>query len=139
MIAAELIDTARSYVGVRYVHQGRSTRGVDCLGLILSVCNDCKLLPPGFRSAANYGPIPKGELQAAVEEHCGPPTGLQICGSLALIRWHGHRHAGHIAFVTGANLIHAYSRQGRVVEHGLRPPWTRLVVGIYQMPGIDYT
>jgi cell wall-associated NlpC family hydrolase len=136
--AAELIDIARSYVGVRYVHQGRSRRGVDCLGLILAVCNDCKLLPPDFKPAANYGQIQQGELRKAVEVHCGPPTGLQLCGALALISWPGHRHAGHIAFVTGPNMIHAYSRSEKVVEHGLRPPWTRLIYGFYKIPGVDY-
>lgn len=136
--AQHLVDIARSYLGVRYVHQGRTPRGVDCGGLIILVCGDCGLDVPASLRTANYGPIQKGGLRKAVEDHCGVATGRQACGSIALICWPGHREPGHIAFVTGENLIHAYSRSEKVVEHGLRAPWARLIAGFYEIPGVAY-
>ena len=35
--------TARTYLGVRFVHQGRSIQGVDCLGLLMLVAQELGL------------------------------------------------------------------------------------------------
>jgi len=36
----DVIRQARSYIGTRYRHQGRSVRGLDCAGLIIRVAWD---------------------------------------------------------------------------------------------------
>lgn len=37
----KFIKALRSYLGVKYRHQGRSQFGVDCLGLIICALRDC--------------------------------------------------------------------------------------------------
>ena len=36
----EIADTARNYLGVPFVHQGRSPQGLDCVGLLVQVAED---------------------------------------------------------------------------------------------------
>ena len=35
-----IIKAARSWVGVKYRHQGRGRKGIDCVGLLIEVCKD---------------------------------------------------------------------------------------------------
>src|SRR5260370_35936670 len=39
----DMVDCARSYVGVPYFHCGRNRNGLDCLGLLLVVAHDLDL------------------------------------------------------------------------------------------------
>lgn len=136
--AKQVITAARRYRGVRYRHQGDSRHGCDCWGLVRATCKDLGLFPNGFNVPRDYGRIGDGELQKKVEEHCGAPVIDAVAGCLVLISWPGAVHAGHLAFFTGENLIHSYSRMGKVVEHGFRAPWTKLVHGFYKLPGVIY-
>lgn len=38
--AAEIVAAANRYVGCRYRHQGRTSTGIDCAGVIICVGND---------------------------------------------------------------------------------------------------
>lgn len=33
----QIVDEAKKYIGVKFLHQGRSIHGVDCIGLIIAV------------------------------------------------------------------------------------------------------
>lgn len=37
----DFVEAARSYLGTRWVHQGRSKAGIDCLGLVVRSAWDC--------------------------------------------------------------------------------------------------
>jgi hypothetical protein len=37
---AAIVRAAKSYLGVRFRHQGRDRTGLDCVGLVVRVCND---------------------------------------------------------------------------------------------------
>lgn len=41
---SEVIDLARSYLGTRWLHQGRSRGGIDCAGLVIVVGNELGLI-----------------------------------------------------------------------------------------------
>lgn len=137
--AEQVIKAARRYVGVRYRHQGDSRHGCDCWGLIRATCiTDLGLFPSGLNVRRDYGYVSDGELEKKVAEHCGNPIASPVLGCLVVIAWPGTTHAGHLAFFTGENLIHSYSRMGKVVEHGFRAPWPKLVRGFYKLPGVTY-
>jgi len=40
----DIIELARSYLGVRWLHQGRGRNGIDCAGLVIVVGNELKLI-----------------------------------------------------------------------------------------------
>ena len=35
---AEVVEAARSLIGMPWVHQGRNEHGIDCLGLVVTLC-----------------------------------------------------------------------------------------------------
>ena len=130
-----LIQEARTWVGVPFLHQGRSREGVDCVGLVIVVGRALGILPRDFERTA-YGRVPHaGKLLQEIAAHC-VSTATACPGSLLVLRWQGDPH--HIAICTGANLIHANARVGRVVEHGYRHPWPKLTQSVWRMPGVEY-
>lgn len=47
----EFIEAARTYIGVRWLHLGRTREGVDCVGLLLCAADDCGMkheMPPPY-------------------------------------------------------------------------------------------
>ena len=126
--ATAVIQEARSWLGVPYLHQGRSRHGVECLGLVLEVGRATGFLDPKL-DWTNYGRLPlRSFLEQQVAAHCrrvesaGP-------GSLVVIKW--TRVAAHLALCTGDTIIHACASRKQVVEHGYR--------GVITYGGIGYS
>jgi hypothetical protein len=139
MTASEqLIATAREWVGVPWVHQGRSRDGVDCIGLLIVVC-----LPLGLMSAGErwtqYRRTPSGrELVAVLDARLERSSSMEP-GCVMLIR--GAVEPQHVAFCAGESMIHAWARaprRPRVVQHRIDAAWRRLTVGTYRIPGVAY-
>lgn len=135
----QLIDEARSWVGVPYRHQGRSRRtGVDCIGLIVAVAQRFELFPAHVRPPANYTRRPiDGQLERQVAALCTPIEAPEA-GCLVLMRWNPRAPASHCGIITGENMVHAYGGNAKVVEHGFRGPWPRRVHSLWRLPGVDY-
>lgn len=132
-----LIDTARSWLGVPYLHQGRSRLGVDCVGFVISLLDSLDSLPAGFKTPQNYGRRGDGRLAAEVERYCVPVTKASP-GVLVTIRWSRDSEPTHVGLCTGTTIIHCYQRAGCVVEHGYRAQWLQLTTGLYRLPGVLY-
>lgn len=149
MKPADLTAVFRSWTGVPWVHQGRTRHGVDCGGLIVCALEQAGLLPPEFPDPEAYGRAPQPGLAKLVERYC-TWTEQPAEGLLVLIRWAPSQDPSHLAYLTGRNLVHAYSRavgrtrggattqQGRVLEHRYGEPWLRQTVGLYEIPGVQY-
>lgn len=138
MIAAELVAAARTWLGVPFVHQGRSRLGVDCAGLVVALMRDNGLMPVGFRDERTYGRSPRTEMQDTVTRFMRPAPG-PAAGVLVLIRWRVHEHASHVALLTERDtIIHSYQSAGEVVENGYRGPWLRRTAGLWLFPGVTY-
>lgn len=132
-----LIEEARSWVGVPYLHQGRSRLGVDCAGFLVALMRGAGELPSDFRDVRNYGRRPNGELEALVARHCvRVPTAAS--GLLVLIQWRGHSRPSHTALLTGPTMIHCYERRRAVVEHSYRGMWIRDTHSLWRLPGVKY-
>lgn len=144
----------RSWLGVPWVHQGRTRHGIDCAGLIVCALGNLGLLPRGFVDPIAYGREPQPQLSKLVERWCIWTETPQE-GTLVLMRWAPNQDPAHLGYCSGRNLIHAYSRQvgrtrgtrtvpapytqrGRVLEHRYGEPWVRQTVGIYLLPGVEY-
>ena len=126
-----MLDEARRWIGVPFLHQGRRRTGVDCIGLVIVTLQAVGRLPPDFERT-DYGRIPnRDELQQKIAAYC---TRLEHPepGCMLTLRW--NRLAGHTALYTGETIIHAYQRIGYVVEHGYRGPWIRRTDAAWRLP-----
>lgn len=145
MITAEqFVAGARSLVGVPWLHQGRSRRGIDCIGLPKLAAESQGLDVDGFLGdlgvvdSRNYGRTPSGGLLATLERHC-QKIEEPVTGCLILIQFPGEKMPRHFGIYTGkGTIIHANGKIGRVVEHGYRMSWVRWTHSFWLARGVDY-
>ena len=136
----EYIDECRKYLGVRWQHQGRSDKGLDCAGLLIVPAITLGILQPE-QNVADYGRTPHDDtLTRLLHQHCrrlGHWRDAQPGDILAIKYAAPHPH--HLMVVTrsynpswGFYVIHAYGSTeagGGVVEHRVDERWLRSVRG----------
>jgi cell wall-associated NlpC family hydrolase len=126
MIEHQFVAAARGYIGVPCRHQGRSRRGLDCIGLVVVAARDCGLDPP---VAATYGRMQayrqfKPLLTAWCDRVGEPGPGI-----VALFMNAARLHVGILT--AEGTIIHAPGEGACVKEHRLnfavrqlwRPKW----------------
>lgn len=136
----ELVERARSFIGVPWQHQGRTPNGVDCIGLFHvsfeSAGLDLKnLIGPGDR--VNYGRGAQPELLQMVRQCC-ERISQPIDGCLIVMKFPQEQYPRHFGIYTKGNIIHADARAGKVVEHGYRGLWQRCQHSLWKIPGVSY-
>ena len=111
------IATARGFVGCRWRHRGRSSFGVDCIGLVVL----------GLRAAG-----------IEMREHFGDPVVELQPGDVVTMRGIGQPEPGHVGVVAEHSgyltLIHSYNADSntRVVEHRIDEHWLGRIAEIYR-------
>ncbi len=126
---------ARSYVGVRYLHQGHSRHGVDCVGLIRAVSDELGILPADHWPA-DYGKASSPKMAQYTARYC-TPAATAGDGIIALFLWKT-TYPHHIGILTSTGtLIHSYSKAQKVIEHGFRGPWLKMLDSLWRLPGVD--
>ncbi len=127
-----IISAASAYLGTRWHHQGRSTAGVDCIGLLVLTARDLGLT---VLDETGYSRQPDGrQLQAALEKHLQPIAEPEP-GAVLLMRF--EREPQHVALMAdGGDIIHAYAMARKVVRHRLDAIWSRRIVAVYRFPGV---
>lgn len=115
-VRKQVIEEARSYLGVRFCHQGRSRRGVDCAGLLFCVFDRVVGLK------YNYGPYPN-HLKSAMIFRKMKEFGDRIDkrsagpGDVVLMCFRGS--STHLGILTEKGVIHADGPIGKVIEHSI--------------------
>lgn len=113
----EIVEAARSYLGVRWVHEGRSRAGMDCIGLVCRVGTD---LGVEYEDMKGYDRVPNGQVFVNhVKKYLTPNrSGLILPGSVGLIRQSRYPcHAGIFSEKDGETyFIHAFLPRHKVVE-----------------------
>lgn len=128
----QIVDESRTHLGVRWVHQGRSRAGVDCIGLVIRVAHALGL---STFDIADYSRQPDPSMmRRLLGEHMEPVSQPQI-GDVLLMKF--EREPQHVAIVTDRGIIHAYAQARRVVEHRLDSLWKSRIVRAYQFKGIE--
>ena len=122
-----LIVAARAYLGVPFVHQGRTRHGLDCIGLLVCAARDAGAR---IEDRADYPRDPNGRLPIELDRQFDA-VDARIPGDILLMRFAGEPQ--HIALYTGATLIHSYASIRRVVEHRLDIKWARRIVQTYRI------
>jgi cell wall-associated NlpC family hydrolase len=133
---AVAIAQARSWVGVRFLHQGRTRFGADCLGFVAAFMAELHSMTMLDHLPRAYSRLPQEELTAGLARYCRE-IDLQPA-ALVLIQWPGTGFGSHAGIYTGENLIHCSAPEGKVVEHGYGRPWTHRTVSVWALPLVTY-
>ena len=131
-----LIDAARSYVGVKWRHRGRSKFGIDCIGLVVKSMEAAGIQ---MRDRLDYGREPwKDGLEHEMRAHFGEPVLDLKAGDVITMRGIGQLGAGHVGIVAEKNgyltLIHSYNADAnsRVTEHRIDEVWENRISEIFR-------
>lgn len=126
---------ARTYIGTRWVHQGRSRDGIDCAGLVVEVA---RTTHGNTFDVRDYAPQAQDETMLALCDRLMdrvPNTEIQP-GDVVVIRYDNQRHmaiVGDYPAPGALSLIHASSKHGKVVEHRLDSVWRRLIMAAFRL------
>lgn len=132
---AAFIDAARTYLGVKFKHQGRSRNGVDCVGLCVlamqaigRTCFDAKTYS---RHAQKQG------LRAALVRNLGEPIAKDQmrAGDIVLMAFVGE--PSHVGIITnhpygGFALLHTFAQMKKVVEHRMDEQWMDYISEVFR-------
>lgn len=137
MTRDDIVTTARSWLGVPFMHQGRTRAGVDCLGLAINVGWETGFLPRDY-DVQGYGRSPDGrmfgEMSRVLVRIPAPRYGCLVAMRFDKEPQHVAivgEHKGHLT------LIHSLDEGGRkVIETRLTHPWPSRIVGCFDVPGL---
>lgn len=133
----ELIEECRTYLGVPWRHQGRSRKGVDCVGFLLLALKHLNIY---MLEIKGYSRHPDGvELKAVMDkqpslERVYPPYKR---GDIALFRI--RREPQHVALLTESGtsdlgMIHSYNGGvKKVIEHDFADYWKQKIIAVYRL------
>lgn len=143
-----LVQAARRYLGVRFVHQGRSEHGLDCVGLVWIAYRDCGVTLDAYR-AYPAEPNPR-EMINRISDALGMPvanrpvpTSVLRPGDVVLMLLVGESQPHHVGLIGDypyggrLSVIHAHSMaapRGRVVEHRLGPSMAARITHVFRRP-----
>lgn len=150
---SELVAAARRYIDTRFVHQGRSSSGLDCVGLIWIAYRDCGVELDAHR--AYPGEPNTREMVARIRACLGEPVAagrvraeqLQV-GDVVMLVLPRERLPHHVGLITdyrlgGLAFLHANSMaravgrarlHGRVVEHRLDDRLIESITHVFRRP-----
>lgn len=133
----EIVNEARTWLGVRWRHQGRTRNGVDCAGLVWVVGNALGL---GEYDSAAYSRQPDGRsfLEHFAVEMDAVPVAAAVEGDVMCFR--SNRYPCHCAILSvkhdRLHIIHAYALMRGVFEEPLDVDWLKQRVAAFRFRGL---
>lgn len=131
-----VVKEARTWLGVRWQHQGRTRDGVDCAGLVVKVAH---ALGYSTFDTTDYTRQARDETMLALcREHLQPvPLAAVEPGDVLVLAFENQRHmaiVGDYPYAPGElSLIHAYAlAPHKVVEMRLDSVWRARVLGAFR-------
>lgn len=140
---SKIVELARSYIDVRFEHQGRTRSGLDCLGLIAVVAQDAGF-DYSFPQAYTANPTGQRIVEKA-EDYVVKPRRQgwdQTLPGDIVCMWGSHvgipQHFAIIGSMYGKKtMIHAFQRAGKVIEHNIIPFWAERYVATFCYPDTE--
>lgn len=135
---SEIARVARSYVGTPWTHQGKTRRGVDCVGLVYAVARDLRVLPAGI-VIPPYRTRPDASLIGYFDRYMKNIAPSDIATGSVLIYAYGSSpyHAGIVVDVNAGSLVHAYASRRKVVyDHMEAETSGRRLYRAFDFPGV---
>ncbi len=122
MSAVAFVAAARGYLGVPWVHQGRTERGMDCVGLIALSMRAIGIDAP---LTADYGRMQDyRQARRSLEEFCDRVGSPEI-GDIVLFKTSQSLHMAIVSEVEGVRptrVIQSLGPKSKVVDTGLQFP-----------------
>lgn len=138
----DIVDAAKTYIGVRYREQGRNRNGLDCAGLIVCAGVDADAFHPHAANtiAKNYSRRPNAEefTKHMIEAGCtrlryGDHTHGDIL-RLAFSNWPVHIGIYEIDERGIPWIIHAYLPMKKVVREPLSRELESIISTVWRYP-----
>ena len=138
MLREEVVEEARSWIGTRWRHQGRTRHGIDCAGLVIVVAQKFGLQDT---NPVDYPRRTSGDKFVTYFRAAGMvdiPYSERRPGDVVLVQDHGLPcHCGFFSIKRGVDhYIHGYAIRRQVVEEPIAP-WLPKVTHVLRFPGID--
>lgn len=131
-----IVDEARSFLDVPWVHQGRSRHGIDCAGLLIRTMLQLGL---PVEDMQGYRRTPNGmEFVEHIRRQTVPAPEIKA-GSIGIFREVSFPcHTGFFSFDENGNLhlIHAYIGLGKVIEEPFIHDLPKQLVEVRDIVGI---
>lgn len=127
-----IVQAARSYIDVPFMHQGRSRHGIDCAGLLTCVAYDLEIKDV---RVTDYGRLPDPDrARSIIEAHMDPVpfAQLQPGDVLSFVIVQDVQHYGLVVSMEPVRFVHAYQTVGKVVEQSMFGPWLRRLRRCYR-------
>lgn len=148
------LTALRAYIGVRFLHQGRSRAGIDCVGLLSCAASDLGYANEVHASLRDYQRAPDSNMfKERIIDFLAPlpynrlqPLRKQILPGDVIAFWIDRRGLPrHVAVYTGLNakgddcMIHAYAMTPKCVieqpiEYGF---WMKRIDSVWRVPMIE--
>jgi len=132
-----LSEAALEYVGVKFIHRGRTRRGVDCVGLVILAAQDCGYLAEDLPA---YGREPRnGLLEKTLADHLGAPVNrAPAVNDVVVMSLQSGQQPSHVGIIThhpnGLGIVHAYGEIGRVAHQRLDTNKIKRIAEVYEWP-----
>lgn len=139
MKRAEIVASARKWLGKKWTHQGRGDKGIDCAGLGLMVARDFDL---EFQDMFGYRRSPDDQTFLRHIQKFLPQGVVRAIsdGSVGIFAQQGYAcHVGIFSTLHDQkHLIHADSKRGRVVEEPYDVSvWPGRLIDVRDYPGVE--
>ena len=144
----QLVKTARSWLGTKFHHQGRSKKNtkhkgaVDCIGLLIGIAKELEIKSLNGTAidqndCTNYSKIGSAQkLLRLLDAHLVTiPKGDENIGDIMVFKIAGQpQHVGILSdgINDSFNLIHCYESSKKVVEHCFSKAWQDRIIRIYR-------
>jgi hypothetical protein len=139
MTPQDILTCARTYLGVRYRHQGRTAHGLDCVGLLIRVAHDLQLTDFDL---TGYGRHPDPtQMTTLLAAHLHKQPGGTAPRPAEILLLADGPYPCHLALVGDKgepfSLIHAWLPARKIVEHRASPDWLAKIRGLYRFPQLS--
>ena len=134
-------EIASRYIGVPFVHMGRSVRGLDCVGLVVMVARE---LGMDVLDSTYYGREPARnnnafQLADYLRRNMGEPVQRPYQpNDVVMMKLRPRFAPAHVGIVAphkfGLGLIHSYGSIGKVVLQRIDHRRHEQIVEVYQWP-----
>jgi cell wall-associated NlpC family hydrolase len=130
-LAKDIIDSAVSYLGTPFRHQGRFPgNGLDCVGVIVCSAKAAGLEPD---DVTHYPSEPDGvRLLSELSRRLVEVKDEWRPADVLLMRY--YRDPRHLALWTGEHIVHADNVTKRVIMHGIDNRHIRQIVSAWRFP-----
>jgi cell wall-associated NlpC family hydrolase len=143
-----IVQTARTWLGTKFHHQGRIKRnkqnlgGCDCIGLIIGVGNELNIKPHN-KNLSDYDTVKYGRTHKRNQlndslSSCFTKTSKISRGTILVFQINPDlQHCAIVSEIKNLiKIIHCDAKAKKVVENNISDSWLRKIIGIYNFPEI---